>query len=74
MDREQTTDELLAIRYPHSYHLFPKIEKACAEISQAGGWGIFSINFQGFKAGRLLARFVDLQRRIFYRDEAGDKT
>jgi len=61
------TAEMLAIKFPHSCHIIPELEDACAEVETKGrGWGRLCIDSKGLNQyGKLLIQFIDIQRRKF---------
>lgn len=65
------TAEMLALKFPHSCHLIPMLEEACEEVEVKGkGWGRLCIDSQGLnKYGKLLIKFIDIQRRKFFGKE-----
>lgn len=75
MEQDQDTGELLAIKFPYSHHLIPQFEQACEEVATKGrGWGRLMIDSQGLnQCGKLLVKFFDVQRRMFFSKEKPEK-
>lgn len=72
---QQDTGELLALKFPYSHHLIPQFEQACEEVTTKGrGWGRLTIDSQGLNTfGRLLIKYIDVQRRMFFSKENKEK-
>lgn len=68
---QQSTGEMLAMKFPYSHHLIPQFEKACEEVATKGrGWGRLTIDSKGLNQfGKLLVKFFDVQRRLFFSHE-----
>lgn len=54
------TQEFLAIKFPHSHHLFEDLEHECETIStRYGGWGALKVVSQGLEQGKLLVKIIE---------------
>ena len=56
----ENTEKMLAVRFPHSYHLFDDMEKACSAVkTQNDGYGHVEFDAQGIDTyGQLIVKAI----------------